>query len=603
MKIKKFRYFACDFETTVYEGQTHTEVWSACFAELFQDTPPIVLGSISSMFQYFISLKTNCCLYFHNLKFDGAFWLDYLIRNGWKFNRVKESDMLDHEFKCSISDMGNFYNIIIKAGSSIIEIRDSLKLLPFSLNAIGESFKTQHKKLEMEYTGYRYENCPITSEELEYIKNDVLVLKEALEIMFEEGHDKITIGSCCLAEFKKLFDKDEYEKLFPNLYKISIPYAQYGSSNVGDYIRNSYRGGWCYLNPKFANRVIGPGHTNDVNSLYPSSMHSESGNYYPVGLPRFFSGKIPDDIDNYKYFVRIKCRFKLREGFLPTVQIKRNLLYKGNEYLTTSDIYYEGDYHRKYIGIDGVEKEASVTMTMTDIDYETFLRHYYVYDLQILDGCYFCKEKGIFDRYIDYYKELKITSTGARKSQAKLFLNNLYGKFASSPDSSYKVPFLDGEKDCIRFDVVEEYEKEPGYIPIGSFITSYSRNFTIAAAQANYENFIYSDTDSIHVLGTESKGIKEHESAFCCWKRECDWDEGIFVRQKTYIEHVVKENRKEVEPHYDIKCAGMPARCKEQFLKHHNLTDFKIGLVLEGKLRPKRIKGGIVLVNTTYEMK
>ena len=31
--------------------------------------------------------------------------------------------------------------------------------------------------------------------------------------------------------------------------------------------------------------------------------------------------------------------------------------------------------------------------------------------------------------------------------------------------------------------------------------------------------------------------------------------------------------------------------------------DFKVGLKVYGKLRPKRIQGGVVLVETTYEMR
>lgn len=33
---KKKRYFVADFETTVYDGQTETEVWASGVAELFQ---------------------------------------------------------------------------------------------------------------------------------------------------------------------------------------------------------------------------------------------------------------------------------------------------------------------------------------------------------------------------------------------------------------------------------------------------------------------------------------------------------------------------------------------------------------------------------------
>ena len=34
MRIRKFKTFACDFETTVYKGQQHTEVWSSACVEL-----------------------------------------------------------------------------------------------------------------------------------------------------------------------------------------------------------------------------------------------------------------------------------------------------------------------------------------------------------------------------------------------------------------------------------------------------------------------------------------------------------------------------------------------------------------------------------------
>ena len=113
--------------------------------------------------------------------------------------------------------------LTIKVNNHIIELRDSLKLLPFSVKEIGESFGTKHKKLDIEYKGFRYAGCKITDEEKEYIKNDVLVVKEALEIAFNEGHNKLTIGSCCLSEYKKILKQsikvqNDYNNMFPNLY-------------------------------------------------------------------------------------------------------------------------------------------------------------------------------------------------------------------------------------------------------------------------------------------------------------------------------------------------------------------------------------------------
>ena len=37
MKIKKFKTFVGDFETTVYEGEKHTEVWASGVVELYSE--------------------------------------------------------------------------------------------------------------------------------------------------------------------------------------------------------------------------------------------------------------------------------------------------------------------------------------------------------------------------------------------------------------------------------------------------------------------------------------------------------------------------------------------------------------------------------------
>ena len=215
MNTRKYRYFTGDFETTVFKGQVNTEVWASACVELFTEDVKI-FNSIDEQYKYFLSLDCNVCVYYHNLKFDGSFWLSYLLVDlGYEQAYIKHSDdindmewlppkeMKNKTFTYSISNMGQWYRITIKDKNRFIEIRDSLKLLPFSVKRIGESFGTKHKKLDMEYTGFRYAGCEITDSEKEYIANDVLVVKEALEIMFTEGHKKLTIGSCCLGECKK----------------------------------------------------------------------------------------------------------------------------------------------------------------------------------------------------------------------------------------------------------------------------------------------------------------------------------------------------------------------------------------------------------------
>lgn len=656
MAKRNVRTFMGDFETTVFEGQTYTEVWASALVEIGSEDV-VLHHSLPEMFDYLVSLRTNVVVYFHNLKFDGSFILDFLMYkkrfkqateqldpndiNTIRFIRPKE--MMNDTYQYSISDMGQWYKIVVKINGFLIEFRDSLKLLPFSVKRIGKAFKTKHQKLDMEYEGFRYAGCEITPEEQDYIKNDVRVVQEALEMMFDEGHTKLTIGSCCLEEFKNGFDKYEYESLFPNLYEYEIPQDLYDSPNAGDYIRKSYKGGWCYLVKGKENKIMREGTTADVNSLYPSMMSSISGNRFPIGDPTFWKGnEIPIIAQNpaYYYFIRIRTRFKIKRGKLPCIQIKKSYLYKSTEWLETSDVYNPRtkQYQSTYTDLDGNVRDTRVTLTLTMTDFQLIKEHYNLIDFEILDGCYFMSDIGIFDKYMEKYKRIKMVSEGAKRELAKLFLNNLYGKMASSCESNFKLA-IEREDRRVGFITIIANDKRPGYIAAGSAITSYSRNFTIRAAQKNYHGvhnrgFIYADTDSIHcdLHPDEIVGITPHETEFCCWKLEARWDYAIFTRQKTYIEHITHKDLKPLdEPELCIKCAGMPERCKKLLAdsiqgtvpenadyndykdkynevefafvtEHRSLEDFDVGLCIPSKLLPKRIQGGIILQDTTYIM-
>lgn len=584
---------ACDFETTVYDGQTFTEVWSAAYARLFHDKV-IVLHSIDEFIKELFDYRVNVVCWFHNEKFDGSFIVSYLLNNGWEWSNGKQ--LQPRQFSTLISKQNRWYLIRIYNGKSTIEIRDSAKLMPMSLYDMGKAFDTKHRKKEMEYTGYRYAGCNISSEEMEYIINDVLVLKEALEFMFNSGHRQLTIGSCAFKEFQNRVGKYDFNNFFPRISDIKIDYGVYGSFDADEYVRRTYKGAWCYLKKECRPKK---GFTLDVNSLYPSMMHSKSGNYYPIGKPHFWSGNIPEQAlkTNRLFFVRLRCCFKLKAGYLPTVQIKGDCRYDSTEWLTTSDIKYRGNYYETITTRQGEILDNVVTMSLTCVDYKLFLEHYNVSDLEILDGCWFYGAIGLFDDYVNSWGEKKINAKSkGERTESKLFLNNLYGKFATSRDSSYRIPYLkpDGALD---FELVIENEKEAGYIPVGSLIIAYARNFTIRHAQLNYEQFIYADTDSLHMLdlGLSLVDIDIHPTNLLCWKREKDWSSGIFLRQKTYAEFVRLADGEKVKPHWEITCAGMPERCKKEFLATHPITDFDYGLRVKGQLTPVQIKGGIVL--------
>lgn len=257
-------------------------------------------------------------IFFHNLKFDGNFILNYLLKNGYEL--TEERKLNKRQFSTLISDTGAFYQIKIKFdNSNEVLIWNSLNKIQGSVENIGKSFKTKYQKLSIDYIEDRPEGYKMTPEEEEYVKNDVRIIAEALQFLLSQGMDRMTAASDAFNFYIDMIGgKQRFRQGFPIL-----------DYETHEYCKKAYRGGFCYcLRPGYYNET---GNTYDVNSLYPSVMHSSSGNIYPYGDPIFEDygeGITDDEFESRKvdkmplYIVRIIADFKLKEGFLPTIQLK-----------------------------------------------------------------------------------------------------------------------------------------------------------------------------------------------------------------------------------------------------------------------------------------
>ena len=135
---------------------------------------------------------------------------------------------------------------------------------------------------------------------------------------------------------------------------------------------------------------------------------------------------------------------------------------------------------------------------------------------------------------------------------------------------------------------------------MASFITAYARYKTITSAQRNIERFLYADTDSLHLLGTEIPDLEVDPVKLGAWKHESTFSRGKYLRQKSYIG--------EIDGDVKVTCAGMPKNCislmKEKGFTNDEIWDkFEYGSEFDGKLLPKHVSGGIVLVDTIFTLK
>ena len=124
--------YIADFETTVYEGQKDTEVWASALADIDDENDYVfVFHSIEETLDYLKLVDDDITLFYHNLKFDGNFWLWYLLHEkGFKqgidtdsvgnYIMKKPKDLKANEVVYSISDMGQWYMINFKAISFVV---------------------------------------------------------------------------------------------------------------------------------------------------------------------------------------------------------------------------------------------------------------------------------------------------------------------------------------------------------------------------------------------------------------------------------------------------------------------------------------------------
>src|SRR5699024_6171198 len=118
-------------------------------------------------------------------------------------------------FTTLISHLGVFYSIEIKIKKhNKIKIFDSYKKLPFSVHNISKAFNIEEVKGEIDYKKERPIGYELDENEINYVKNDTIIVSKALNKQFQQGLDKMTIGSDALNSFKSMCN---FDVLFPVL--------------------------------------------------------------------------------------------------------------------------------------------------------------------------------------------------------------------------------------------------------------------------------------------------------------------------------------------------------------------------------------------------
>lgn len=562
------RWVAADFETSnsdINIAQQYTRVW------LWDVFDPVakrhVSGDSIETFIEWLFKQKSLLLYFHNLKFDGAFIINYLLQYNFTIDNSKENGTIS----TLITDRLVWYTFTVYYKGRQYKFRDSSKKITGKLEKAAIDFDLPIRKGEIDYRKHRDEGYKATEEEMQYIHNDTEILADILQYYYDNGMTGLTNASDALKAYKRIVSDNGYKMFFPVLPK-----------KVDDFIRKSYKGGFCYLKPSHFNEDLNKVYCYDVKSMYPSVMHDC---LLPNGIPQYYEGEYNPDPFHPLYIQEIRVCCRVKEGGLPAIQSKGFLSSK-LRYLTDTNGQME-------------------LMTLTNIDLELLYNNYEIEDIEFLRGLKFEASNKLFAPYIEHFFSLKEQSKGAKKQLYKIFLNSLYGKFAMMTERQQALPkIING---VVHYDRTESEEVEAVYTAVASFITSWARHKLITAINENWDNFIYCDTDSIHLtapaqnieLGTKLGQFNLEHGHYENGEPITDIIRGRYLGQKCYV---LGERSKNGELLLK-KIAGAPDKVKEEVTFDNFRINFTSDPYEFPKFRMKNVRGGVLLIPTSFTIK
>lgn len=590
-----------DFENTT--GGNSTYVYGAGFMEL-TDNDVTIFENIDDAMNYLSQLPARSCVYFHNLAtYDAHIIIYWLLQHGYVCTEDKN---VRKRFNGIITDDRQVYQLKIRFRNHYVEFRDTCKLVQGKLDYVGKTLGCPTSKLigTIDYDKPRGDGYVMDDVEREYLKHDVLLLKEIVQQIQQMGglSNFITAGGFAFYEMKKSLYKtlhrktdDEMKELemhpkfkqyIQNTYRTMFPEMPF---KYDEMIRHAYRGGYC-INWSDGEIYTGHGLVLDFNSLYPSVLCDVNDpKMYPYGDPRYFKGNVLPTCDCF--IVHISTRFILKNGCLPFIQLKGSPFFAQNEYIRETD--------------------EEVDLWLCSVDYKLFHDMYDVLYEEIIEGFEFSSYDHFFDDFVlSHYDMKKNAPNKVIRQTAKIILNSAYGKFGTRIKRASGIPYINDDGTVSLQAVYNDDFPQATYIPVAVFCTAYAREKTIRSALKVIDHLRYIDTDSLHLVDITLDEVKQifdidpvELGYLAC---ESEFDMARWVRQKTYIErNIIEDGKTLTEPKISVKACGLTDEGKDILKQDDDIwMKFTYGLTIkECKLMKHTVVGGVNLIRRDFAIR
>ena len=393
-----------------------------------------------------------------------------------------------------------------------IEFRCSYVLTNKPLAAVGKDVGVQKMVGDIDHTLIRNSITPLSDEEMGYIDNDVRILIEfERQALAQEGgtveqalHSiPITKTGYVRRRMRKAALADPaYEQLISELTL---------NEEVYYLARHSFQGGYTHANSMVMGQECGDTVAVDLASSYPSSMLQFTypmGSFHSMSHHEFSAEEIDKCIGHVHFFVTFEVHGAVARYPFPYISHSKALS-------ITDPLVDNGR----------VFSAASMTLTMTDVDWQIFRRCYEVDEIEIVDVMMAPADylpAAITDPIVAMYGDktaLKgVAGQEVNYRSAKEDINGVYGSIAMDPvRTDFEFNAEDSEFVATLPSVEDALSKHNNsrsrylFYPWAAWVTAYSRYVLLMTMYDLIDagvTVMYCDTDSIyHKPSPKAQGI------------------------------------------------------------------------------------------------
>lgn len=463
-----------------------------------------------------------------------------------------------------------------------IELRDPLLISGGSLAQLAKDYtKTQKMVGDLDYTIKRTNKTPLSQKELQYCLNDVVILREWSEFIFE----KFIIPSKYVPLTKTGLLRRKVKDNAPKGIKDAIELCMPSEKLYHVMMQWGFRGGYVHANICHTDTILTGVTSLDITSSYPAQMNH---GYYPMG--KFYR---VSNIDKKQFYTLLKkdcCLFGIT--FYDISSTTNHSIESKSKCI---------ELVNPVIDNGRVSSAKKMTVVINEIDYELYEKFYKWKRFTI--HFFYHTVRGKLPSYLldvlndEYLQKAKLKKEGKKDTQeyaiAKSNVNSAYGMTVTRMVEKEIIYQNDEwEYDNSNFCYNEEIKKLFLLPQWGIYVTSHARKVLLSMVYEISQNsdgavddIVYNDTDSIKLLNYEKhRHIIDDFNTKIIEKNKKIFDNPIFYDLGTFDNEGTSERFKTLGAKRYLSdkngiitptIAGLPKNVLHSYCEKHNIDVFE----------------------------